>query len=382
MATAPALQPKPWYDARWLTYILGATVFGLIMAFSASYPNASRGTDDVPGDAFHFFRMHALFVVIGLAMLALMAIPRPLFHGRASLYAFIASLAGMAACIIICLATHERQRGAMQWLTIGPFRLQPSEFAKLFFVAYVAEKLSLGPVFGKTFPKVGYKILLAAAAFGLLLIIQGDQGMAVLVFLIMLGMCYLGGVHFKAIAVALGAAAMAATAIALMSTERLDRILSWLDPVGHIKSAGYHILTMLVATSRGYIFGLGLGTSPEKWRVMPEAHTDSIFCVIGSELGLIGMAGLLLLMVVIVRRAFRVAQWSGDNVGYFLASGLGFMLAIQALINMAVATNMMPVTGLTLPYISYGGSSLISCLMAAGMIMSVYRHNPAPRKEE
>lgn len=382
MATAPALQPKPWYDARWLSYILGVTVFGLIMAFSASYPSASRGTAEVPGDAFHFFRMHALFVVIGLTALALMAWPRPVFHGRASFWALLFSLGGMALCIIICLATHERQRGAMQWLTIGPFRLQPSEFAKLFFIAYVAEKLSLGPVFGRTFPKVGYKILLAAAAFGLLLVVQGDQGMAVLVFLIMLAMCYLGGVHIKAVAVALGAAGLAATAIALMSAERLDRILSWWDPVKHIKTAGYHILAMLVATSRGGLFGLGLGTSPDKWRVMPEAHTDSIFCVIGSELGLVGMAGLLLLMVVIVRRAFQVARWSGDNVGYFLAAGLGFMLAIQALINMAVATNMMPVTGLTLPYVSYGGSSLISCLMAAGMIMSVYRHNPPPLKQE
>jgi len=382
MATALAVQPKPWYDARWLSYILGATVFGLVMAFSASYPNASLGSKGVPGDAFHFFRMHALFVVVGMVMLALMAAPRPLFHGRVSAYTFIASLVGMIACIAYCLILHKHQRGAMQWLPLGPFRIQPSEFAKLFFVAYVAEKLSLGPVFGKTFMKVGYKIFLATAAFGILLFIQGDQGMAVLVILMVLGMCYLGGVHPKLIAAVLGIAAVGATIVAAMSTERTDRILSWIDPVGHIKTAGYHILTMLVATSRGWIGGLGLGTSPEKWNVMPEAHTDSIFCVIGSELGLLGMAGLLLLMVVIVRRAFQVANWSHDRVGYFLASGLGFMLAIQALINMAVATNMMPVTGLTLPYISYGGSSLISCLMAAGMIMSVYRHNPAVQEEE
>ncbi|MEI6501342.1 MAG: FtsW/RodA/SpoVE family cell cycle protein [Armatimonadota bacterium] len=382
MAVAPALQPKPWYDARWLTYILGATMFGLVMAFSASYPNASRGSDDVPGDAFHFFRMHALFVVLGVIWLALMAWPRPVFHGRASIVAFILSLAGMALCVIICLATHERQRGAMQWLAVGPFRLQPSEFAKIFFIAYVAEKLSLGPVFGKTFPKVGYKILLAAAAFGLLLLIQGDQGMAVLMFLVMLAMCYLGGVPFKAVAVALGLAVFAFGGLVLTSPERIDRVLSWIDPVGHRTGAGYHILTMLVATSRGWIGGLGLGMCPDKWRAMPEPHTDSIFCVIGSELGLIGMEGLVLLLAVIVRRAFEVARWSGDNVGYFLASGLGIMLAIQALINMAVATNMMPVTGLTLPYISYGGSSLISCLMAAGMVMSVYRHNPAPLKED
>jgi len=381
LAQAQALQSKPWYDARWLSYIIGAATIGLVMAFSASYPNDSRGTQDALGDAFHYFKMHSLFVLIGLVMLGVMAWPRPSFHGRVSAWVFIASLAGMVGCIIYCLAIGERTRGAMQWLPLGPFRIQPSEFAKIFFVSYVASKLSVGPVFGKTFPKVGYKIALASAIFGLLLLVQGDQGMTVLMFLIVLGMCYLGGVHVKLIGAAFALAAMGATLMALTSPERIDRILSWIDPVGHRTGAGYHILTMLVATSRGWIGGLGLGMCPDKWRAMPEPHTDSIFCVIGSELGLIGMAGLLLLIVAIVRRAFQVARWSGDKVGYFLASGLGLMLALQALINMAVATSLMPVTGLTLPYISYGGSSLISCLMAAGMIMSVYRHSPMPKEE-
>lgn len=381
MAQAGALRAKPSYDARWVSLIFTAVMAGLVMAFSASYPNASRGSD-LPGDAFHFFKMHALFVALGLVLMVVMANIKPSTLNKAALFGFVTSLAAVLFTIIFCVATGAKQRGAMQWLPLGPFNLQPSEFAKVFFVIYVASRLSLGPVVGKTFARVGYKIALATGAFILLLVVQGDQGMAVLVFLIMLGMCYLGATPLPLIGGALATAGLAAALLAFSNAERTERILSWVDPVGHKTGAGYHILTMLVATSRGWIGGLGLGMCPDKWRTMPEPHTDSIFCVMGSELGLIGLVLFLLLMAAIVRRAFQIAQWSRDGFSYFLVCGLAIMLAAQALINMAVATNLMPVTGLTLPYISYGGSSLLSCLMAAGIILSVYRNNPPLRKEE
>lgn len=381
MAQTDAPRARQTNDARWISLVFTAVMAGLVMAFSASYPNASRGSD-LPGDAFHFFKLHALFVVLGLALMALMAGLKPATLSKTACFGFVVSLIAMFGTIIFCIATGAKQRGAMQWLPLGPFNIQASEFAKVFFVVYVASKLSLGPVVGKTFPKVGYKILLATAVFGVLLVAQGDQGMAVLIFLIMLGLCYLGGTPVPILVGALGGAGVLAAGLAFSNATRAERIMAWIDPVGHKTGAGYHILTMLVATSRGWIGGLGLGMCPDKWRTMPEPHTDSIFCVMGSELGLIGLALFLFLMTLIVRRAFQIAQWSRDSFGYFVACGVGIMLALQALINMAVATNLMPVTGLTLPYISYGGSSLLSCLMAAGIVLSVYRHNPPLRKEE
>ena len=381
MAQSEVLPMKPAYDARWVSLIFAVVMVGLVMAFSASYPNASRG-DDLPGDAFHFFKMHGLFVVLGLLVMFGAAAIRPAVWCKTALIGFLVSLMGMVMAIVICLATGHKQHGAMQWIPIGPFQLQPSEFAKVFFVMYVASRLSLGPVLGKSFPRVGYKIALASGAFLLLLVAQGDQGMAVLVFLIVLAMCYLGGAPLSVLGGALGAAGVAAAGMALSNAERTARLLAWINPVAHKTGAGYHVLTMLVATSRGWLYGLGLGMCPDKWRTMPEPHTDSIFCVMGSELGLLGLAGFLVLMGWIVLRAFQVARWSRDSFGYFAATGVGVMLAIQALINMAVATNLMPVTGLTLPYVSYGGSSLVSCLLAAGIVMSIYRHNPPLRKEE
>lgn len=384
MTLAERRPRAPWYDSRWLASVLGLVVIGLVMAFSASYPNASRaGANSLPGDAFHYFKQHAQFVVIGLSMMVLMGALTPSFLQRRAPLAFGACLFLVVLTIGICLATGERQHGAMQWLRLGPVRFQPSEFAKLFFIVFVASRLSRGPVLGKSFPRVGSPILIATAVFGVLLLAQGDQGMAVLVFLIVLAMCYLGGVPVPQLGMALAGAGLCAAALALSSPERAERLQAWLNPVAHRTGhgAGYHILTMLVATSRGWIGGLGLGMCPDKWRQMPEPHTDSIFCVMGSELGLIGLTGFLALLGYLILRTFQIARFSRDPFGYFVVSGIAIMLGVQALINMAVATNLMPVTGLTLPYISYGGSSLISCLMAAGIVISVYRHNPALRKE-
>lgn len=371
-------QVRPPYDARWLGLIIVAVTVGLLMAFSASFPQASSPDRfNMPGDAFHYFKLHLLFVLIGMAGMFVFSLPRPLRFQQISLLAFVLSLAFM----VVCLALGHKTRGTVQWVPLGPFRVQPSEFAKLAFIVYVASKLSLGPLTPKTFRKILYPVGLATISLCILLLFQGDQGMAVLVFLIALAMCYLAGLPVPTTCAIGGLAAFLASALAFSSSLRTERILSWLDPVGHRTTAGYHILTMLVAISRGWLTGLGLGMCPDKWRQMPEPHTDSIFCVMGSELGLVGLLGFLILMALIIIRTFQVARWSRDGFGYFLASGIGIMLAIQALINMLVATNLMPVTGLTLPFISYGGSSLISCLMAAGMVMSVYRHNPPLRRE-
>jgi len=163
--------------------------------------------------------------------------------------------------------------------------------------------------------------------------------------------------------------------------EHGQRLRAWLNPIAMRSDNGYQILTMLVATARGGLFGAGVGNCPDKWGQMPEAHTDAIFCVMGGELGFLRVALFVVLMGWIVLRALQIGRGTSDGFGAFLCSGIAAMLGIQALINMGVATNLMPVTGLTLPYISYGGSSLISCLMAAGMVLSVYRHSPEKREE-
>lgn len=376
------IEVHPDWDNRFIQLVLIAVVMGLVMSFSASYPLASRPDKDlVPGDAFHFFRLHLAYAIIGLSLMALAARLQPRDLERLSLPAFVVTLGLMVLTIAVYLAKGTTTRGSMLFLEVGPISFQPSEFAKLAYVVYMASLLSQGPWTGRRSGPVRQRAIGATVVLCALLFCQKDQGMMVLVFCIGLALCFLSGMRWHHLALTLGTGAGLAAIAALVDPERRERVLAWIDPVSYRDGAGYHILSMLVATARGGLGGVGLGLSPEKWRQMPEPYTDSIFCVMGGELGLIVCAFFLVVIGWLIWRCFEVARWSRDGFGYFLACGIGILYAVQALINMFVATNMMPVTGLTLPFISYGGSSLISCLIGAGMVLAVFRHNPVLRRE-
>jgi len=258
---------------------------------------------------------------------------------------------------------------------IGPVRFQPSEFAKLFYVVYLASILTLGPLRGKYLRRIGRPLLVCLGLFCALLLGQRDLGMMILVVGITFAMCFLGGMELKKLLPVLAGVLVAAILYAMFDKgEHGGRWAAFINPMADPAGNGYQVLAMLVAIARGGPLGLGLGESPDKWGQMPEAHTDAIFCVMGGELGFLRAALFVLLMAWIVFRAMEIGRRTGDPFATLLCSGIGAMVAIQALINMAVAMKLMPITGLTLPYISYGGSSLISCLMAAGMVLSVYRY--------
>lgn len=372
----------PDWDNRFIQLVLIAVVLGLVMSFSASYPLASRPDEDlIPGDAFQFFRLQLAYAIAGLSLMALTARLQPRVLERLSFPAFVTTLTLMGVTILVYLLKGTTTRGSLLFLHLGPVQFQPSEFAKLAYVVYMASLLSQGPWTGRGSGPLRQRAIGATAAFCALLFLQKDQGMMVLVFCIGLALCFLSGMRWTHLAATLLGGAAVATIAALMDAERRERILAWIDPMSYRDGAGYHILSMLVATARGGIGGVGLGLSTEKWRQMPEPYTDSIFCVMGGELGLIACTLFLIAMGWLVWRCFEVARWSRDGFGYFLACGIGVLYGLQALINMFVATNLMPVTGLTLPFISYGGSSLISCLIGAGMVLAVFRHNPALRRE-
>lgn len=374
MAQARAVDRFSLYDRRFVQLIVIIVMAGLVMAFSASYPRASMpDTEGLPGDALKIFRSHFLYASVGLMLTAILSFIPPVWFQRLAYPGFLC-FAGLSA---VAAVFGREVNGARQWIEAFGFQFQPSEFAKLFLVVYFASLLAQKPLAGKQGLRTAKRI---AMAFGLLLILlmmQGDHGMVMLVFLIILAMAYLGGAPPLLLVGLLVLGAAMVTGIAFTSPVRAARLLAWIDPVQYRTGAGFHILAMLVTLARGGLGGVGLGMAPEKMRQLPEPHTDSIFPVLGSELGLLfGSLPLLILLGLLIHRIFSIARWSRDNFGYFLCSGLGAMLGIQALINLMVATNMIPVTGLTLPFISYGGSSLFTYLMAAGMVLSVYRHNP------
>jgi len=372
MAHAAALEPES-VDPQWVTPICIVTMLGLVMAFSASYPEACAVKNGSP-DALSFFKTQFSYAVIGLTGGWIVSYVRPRVLRKLALPALGISFALMMVAIIEGAVGGET-RGSSAWVELGPVRFQPSEFAKLFYVVHLASLLSLGPLQGKVLRRVGQPLLLCLGLFGMLLLGQRDLGMMILVLFITFAMCFLGGMDWRVLALTLVVVFGAGVLYAMFDQgEHGGRWDAFVNPMADPGGNGYQVLAMLVALARGGVLGQGLGECPDKWGQMPEAHTDAIFCVMGGELGFLRLALFVLLMAWIVHRAMQIGRKSGDAFSHLLCAGIGTMIGIQALINMAVATKFMPITGLTLPFISYGGSSLISCLLAAGVVLSVFRY--------
>jgi cell division protein FtsW len=372
MAHASQLEHES-VDPQWVTPICIITMLGLVMAFSASYPEACAGKANSP-DASSFFKTQIMFAVVGLALGWITSFMRPKVLRVAAIPGLVVSFALMAVAIIEGMLGGAT-RGSYAWVHIGPVRFQPSEFARLFYVVYLASLLSGGALRGKFLRRAAQPLLLSLGLFGILLFGQRDLGMMILVVFVTFALCFLAGMKLKLLLPIIGGTLAIAIIYAMVDRgEHGGRWDAFIDPMKDPGGDGYQVLAMLVAIARGGILGQGLGECPDKWGQMPEAHTDAIFCVMAGELGFLRVALFILLLGFIVFRAMQIGRASGDPFSNLLCSGLAAMIGIQALVNMAVTMKLMPITGLTLPFISCGGSSLISCLIAAGMVLAVYRH--------
>ena len=374
MAHAQAQHPEG-VDPQWVTLIFVALILGLVMAFSASYPEACAGNGDKPVDALSFFKSQFVFALVGLVAGWTIGLMRPKWLRALALPGLLICFALMVAAIVQG-SLFGGTRGSYNYLNLfGLITFQPSELAKPFYLVYVASLLARGSLQGKSLLQVlQHPVAIFCGIFCVILLGQHDMGMTILVVAITLALAYLGGMKSGQLwGIVLTLLILAGAGAYLQKGEHWGRVVAWIDPVGTRSDNGYQILAMLVATARGGMFGQGLGDSPDKWGQMPEAHTDAIFCVMGGELGFLRLSLFVLLAGWIVWRALQIGRDSGDDFGAFVCSAVAILFGIQALINMAVATNCMPVTGLTLPFISCGGSSMIACLMAAGLVLAVHR---------
>ena len=382
MAYAQPQEP-PAVDPQWVTLIFVAVILGLVTAFSASYPEACAGSGDEPVDALSFFKTQFVFALVGLAAGWIIGLMRPKWLRLLALPGLLICF-GLMLAAIVQGSLHGGTRGSYNFLNFfGLFTFQPSELAKPFYLAYVASLLARGSLRDlKPLQLLQHPLTITCVLFCLLLLGQHDLGMTLLIVAITLAASYLGGMKtWRVVATSLTLLALAVAVAYVQKGEHWGRIVAWWDPVGTRTDNGYQVLAMLVALARGGMFGQGLGDSPDKWGQMPEAHTDAIFCVMGGELGFLRLALFVVLTGWIVKRALEIGRGTGDHFASFMASVVAIMFAAQALINMAVATKIIPVTGLTLPFISCGGSSLISCLMAAGMVLAVHRYRTEKQEE-
>ncbi len=362
------IRPLETAGRQFFLLVYGLTIAGIAFVFSASFAVASRHG----GDAYYYLKHQSLFALAGLVIMLLISYFKPRWLEK------LAFPALLVTCILMFIAAiwGKEIRGARCWI----WGFQPSEFAKVAFVLYMAALFarSSRPVHHHDYERrsrVLVKAVLATLTVSGLLVLQSDQGMALLVVSMAFVMFYLGGMPRHLLALGFLAAGGIGALLVRYKSYIWIRILACIHPDQYVHGPGYHIYSMLIALSKGYILGQGMGFSDDKWRTLPEPHNDSIFCVVGGELGVWGSLALLAAMTLLSVLSFRIARRSSSSMGWYAAAGCGMLLTLQALINIAAATNSMPVTGINLPFISAGGSSLVSSMIAAGVVLAVSRYS-------
>jgi cell division protein FtsW len=364
---APLAPPDLWIFA----FVAGLVAIGLVMVFSASSATAYATYHDTA----YFLKRQLMWLAIG-GVFAYGAYR----IDYSKLKKISPVLVGITALmLVLTLIPHVglQTGGARRWLGASIVSFQPSEIAKLTLVLFLAAKLStIGPTV-RSLVRGVVPALLVAALLAVPILLEPDMGTASLVMFTAFGMLFCAGARIEHLAISV-LALLPPVALAVgASAYKRARILAFLDPWKDAQNTGFHIVQSLLALGSGGVFGLGLGASRQKFFYLPEAHTDFIFAVLGEELGMLGTIIVLALFAAFAIRAFLLAQRAPDRFGFFLIAGCALLIVIQAFINIGVVTSSWPVTGVPLPFISFGGTSLIVSLIAVALIMNVARRSRA-----
>lgn len=354
------------YDKLFLTLLLLILAIGLVMVASASVPVAAR----LYNNELHIITRHLVYMAIGFtAALVVLRIPIEWWHRNNMLLLF-----GALALLVIVLMFGKNVNGSTRWLALGPINIQAAEPAKLYFFVYLASYLVRRHEEVRENLKGFLKPLFVLFAFAVLLLMQPDLGTVIVMFATAVALLFLAGARLWQFFALLFTGLMAVAVLIVYSEYRWRRVTAFLDPWADPFGSGYQLTQSLMAFGRGGWFGQGLGNSIQKLEYLPEAHTDFIFAVIAEETGFIGVAVVLTLMFMLVFRALWMGQRAlqkGLSFHSFLAYSLAIWLGFQTAVNIGVATGVLPTKGLTLPFISYGGSSLIIMLIAAAMLLRI-----------
>ena len=347
---------------------------GLIMVLSASGVLALRES----GDSYAIFKRQLMWVAAGIPLAYLVSrTPVRVIRG------FAWPL--LLGSVVLLLLTYVpgfgvEVNGSTNWVDFGgPFRFQPSEFAKLALVVWGAHILAAkGPRLAEVRHLV-VPLFLGAGAVIALNLGQRDLGNPIVLGAIVLGLLWVAGVPMWLMGMSAGAATLVAGYFVLSEQYRRDRILSFLDPFEHRLDIGYQAVASIFAFSSGGWWGTGLGASRQKWGRLPEAHTDFIYAVIGEELGLVGSLVVLVLLLVLAYAGLRIATRATDPFVRFATAGMTTWIVVQSVVNIGAAIGVLPITGVPLPLVSYGGSAMVIGLVGLGIVVAGARSDPAVR---
>lgn len=359
-------------DLPLLLAVIALLALGLLMVGSASISIADRQL----GAPFHYLLRQGVYVGVGV-LLAIITVQIPLaVWQRLGPLLLLVSL--VMLLLVLIPGVGRNVNGATRWLSLGIFNLQVSELAKIALIIYAAGYLVRRGDEVRTTVQGFLKPMSVLVVLAVLLLAQPDFGALVVLGATLLGMLFLAGVRLWLFGLLVALAASALALLAITSPYRMERLTTFMNPWADPFNSGFQLTQALIAFGRGDWFGVGLGGSVQKLFYLPEAHTDFLFAVLAEELGLFGALGVILLFVFVVWRAFvigRVAAQVGAHFGAYLAYGIALLIGLQAFINLGVNMGVLPTKGLTLPLMSYGGSSMLVTCIAIGLLLRVDREN-------
>ncbi len=343
-------------------------VFGLIMVGSAS----SVISISLYGTPWAILVREGIWMAVG-AVVIVVAI-RVDYRKLRRMSPFLLLLTFGLLCATLVPGLGQYAEGSSRWIGFGQVRLQPSELMKLALTIFAADFIARRLEQGSPDRRIMGPLLLVTAAASALILLQPDMGTAMVVGCLALTMLFVSGVSIGPVLKLLAGVVGCALVVAVASPYRRERLLSFLDPSAHSSGSGYQVVQSLIGLGSGHLTGTGLGSGQQAWGFLPNAHTDFIFSVIGEELGFVGAVAVLLLLGAFVWFGIRAATRAPDRFGGLLAIGLVAWVASETLINVGTVVGVLPVTGIPLPFISYGGSSLVITMAAAGILINIARH--------
>ena len=340
---------------------------GIIMVFSASFVQSAFKHND----SYYFLKRNAIYATLGfISMIIISNIDYRFWKKNAKAIGIVSVI----LLLLVLTPLGIKANGARRWLGFGAFTIQPAEIAKFATIIITAKFIEKRYDYMKSLTKGVLPILIVPGLFFALIMLQPNMSTAGTIILVTFVMIFVAGLNMKFVIAMFGSGVGLFLLLALTSEYRLKRILSFLDPVQDPLGNGYQVIPGLYALGSGGLFGMGLGKSQQKWFYIPEPQNDFIFAIIGEELGLIGCAVVIMLFVILVYRCVRIALNCTDIFTCMVVIGIGAQIGIQAALNIAVATSSMPVTGVALPFISYGGTSLIIFMSAVGIVLNISKH--------
>ena len=345
--------------------VLGLSIFGIAMVFSAGYYQTINSADPNP---FYYLVRQGFFVATGLFWMVLFASIDYHIYEKLGYVAAALSI----AMLVLVLLIGQNVNNAVRWINLGFFRFTPSEVSKMLMIIFTSAFLIRNPKRIRTIQGIFILVMMMGIHFALI-ILQPNLSTAIVIVLIMISIMIVAGLNLLFLAFPLAGAV--AGYFYIMKYQRpyhwYQRLTSFVDPFADRQGDGYQVTQGLIALGNGGIKGLGFGKSVAKNMYLPEPQNDFILAILGEELGFIGFLVLMTAYVYLIYRLFMIALKAQDRLGFYLATGVAVMLGLQVIINVAVVTASMPATGITLPFISYGGTSIWSFMMVMGIALNV-----------